>query len=126
MNDIPSRLKQLRTGRELTQKAVAISLGITQQAYSNYERGKRDIPVLFVYRLSALYEVSADYILGIQTCFEGSIDLSAPYIHNVPLADIVRDLQSLHRQNRVIAAHYIHMLRQSEQHLPPQPPIQKK
>lgn len=114
MNEIPSRLKQLRNEKELTQKAVASSLGISQQSYSNYERGKRDIPVRLIYLLAEFYQVSADYILGIQICFEGSIDLRTPYIHNIPLSDIVRDLQALHRQNRLIAAHYIHMLRKCQ------------
>mgnify|MGYP000246278208 CR=1 FL=1 len=39
------RLKDLREDHELMQKQVAAKLGIDQRVYSNYETGKREIPV---------------------------------------------------------------------------------
>lgn len=114
MNEIPAKLKQLRAEKHITQKAVALYLETTQQAYSNYESGKRELPIRYVNKLAEYYQVSADYILGIRTDFEGNTDLSTPFINQIPLSDIVRDLQALHKQNRAIVAHYIHLLRRSQ------------
>lgn len=59
------RIRDLREDRDLTQKAVASALHCSQQVYSNYELGQRDIPTDVLIRLSAFYRVSVDYLLGI-------------------------------------------------------------
>lgn len=59
------RLKDLREDHDLVQKEVAAILGIDQRVYSNYELGKREIPVRFVIKLAKYYNVSTDYILGL-------------------------------------------------------------
>ena len=59
------RIRDLREDRDLTQKAVAKALICSQQVYSNYELGQRDIPTDVLIQLSALYDVSVDYLLGL-------------------------------------------------------------
>ncbi len=59
------RIRDLREDRDLTQKELAKQLNCSQQVYSNYELGQRDIPTDILIRLSAFYRVSVDYILGI-------------------------------------------------------------
>ncbi len=59
------RLKDLREDRDLVQKEVAALLGIDQRVYSNYERGKREIPTRYVVQLARFYQTSTDYILGL-------------------------------------------------------------
>lgn len=58
------RLRDLREDHDLKQKEVAAFLGIDQRVYSNYETGKREIPVKYVLLLADLYKTSTDYILG--------------------------------------------------------------
>ena len=58
------RLKDLREDKDLKQKEIASILGIDQRVYSNYETGKREIPVKFVIQLADFYKTSTDYILG--------------------------------------------------------------
>ena len=58
------RLKDLREDSDLSQRQVGELLGIDQRVYSNYETGKREIPVHFVITLADFYKTSADYILG--------------------------------------------------------------
>ena len=60
-----ARLKGLREDRGLKQRELAEYLSCSQQVYSNYELGQRDIPTDVLIKLSALYHVSVDYILGI-------------------------------------------------------------
>ncbi len=59
------RIRDLREDRDLKQREVAQLLNCSQQVYSNYELGQRDIPTDILIRLSLLYHVSVDYILGL-------------------------------------------------------------
>jgi transcriptional regulator with XRE-family HTH domain len=59
------RIRELREDRDLTQREMAQALNCSQQVYSNYELGQRDIPTDILIKLSAYYRVSVDYILGI-------------------------------------------------------------
>jgi len=58
------RLLELRVDHGFVQKEVAALLGIDQRVYSNYETGKREIPVRFLMILADRYGVSIDYIVG--------------------------------------------------------------
>ena len=59
------RLKDLREDNDLKQKEIAAFLGIDQRVYSNYETGKREIPVHLLLKLAEYYHTSTDYILGL-------------------------------------------------------------
>ena len=59
-----TRMKELRTEKGLSQKDVASSLGITQQAYANYERMARQADYETLKKLSAIFDCSIDYLLG--------------------------------------------------------------
>ncbi len=58
-------IKELRNDSDLKQEFVAKKLGITKQQYSLYETGKRKFKVEHIIELSRLFNVSADYILGL-------------------------------------------------------------
>ena len=59
------RIRDLREDADLTQKQVAEILHCSQQVYSNYELGQRDIPTAVLIRLAKYYNTSTDYILGL-------------------------------------------------------------
>ena len=59
------RIRELREDSDMTQKQVAKMLNCSQQVYSNYELGQRDIPTDILIKLSGIYNVSTDYILEI-------------------------------------------------------------
>ena len=65
--DYARRLRDLREDREpkTSQKDIAALLGTTQQYYSEYENGKRKLPLEHLITLCRFYGVSADYILGL-------------------------------------------------------------
>lgn len=63
--DMFSRIRNLREDADLTQKQLAQYLNCSQQVYSNYELGQRDIPTSVLIALAKFYDVSTDYILGI-------------------------------------------------------------
>ena len=58
------RIRDLREDNDLTQAFVAKLLFITQQQYSLYEKGYRDIPTNLLITLADYYKVSTDYILN--------------------------------------------------------------
>lgn len=50
--------------RDLTQSDMAKILHCSQQAYSNYELGLRDIPTNILIALADFHNTTTDYILG--------------------------------------------------------------
>lgn len=59
------RIRDLREDKDLTQKQMAQELNCSQQVYSNYELGQRDVPTDILIKLALFFDVSVDYILGI-------------------------------------------------------------
>ncbi len=60
-----NRIRNLREDHDITQKQMAQALNCSQQVYSNYELGQRDIPTDILIRLSQFHNVSVDYLLGL-------------------------------------------------------------
>ena len=58
------RIRDLREDRDLNQRQLAEYLNCSQQVYSNYELGQRDIPTDVLIKLADFYQVSIDYLLG--------------------------------------------------------------
>ena len=75
------RLRELREKKGLSQREVAHLIGVTRAAYNKYECGASK-PVRRLDELSALFGVSADYILGKnETDFETEVNQVNPRIH---------------------------------------------
>lgn len=58
------RLRELREEYHLSQRQVALVLGMKQPQYQRYETGERDVPTEVLINLAILYDVSTDYILN--------------------------------------------------------------
>lgn len=64
--DVAARLKEVREARKLTQKQVAIGIGIKRGSYQAYEEKRALPPLLVLLKLSELYSLhSLDQLLGI-------------------------------------------------------------
>ena len=59
------RIRDLREDKDITQKQMAEILHCSQQVYSNYELGQRDIPTAILIALARFHETTTDYILGL-------------------------------------------------------------
>lgn len=59
------RLKDLREDSDMKQADIAKLLDTTQQTYSLWERGDREIPFHHAITLAKFYKVSLDYIAGL-------------------------------------------------------------
>lgn len=70
------RLKRLRTERNLLQKDLARTLGVSTSAYGFYEQGKRQPDLDTLCKLAVYFGVSIDYLLG-QTNLSENASVSA-------------------------------------------------
>ena len=59
------RIKDLREDNDKFQKDIAQLLGISQQYYSEYEKGNRTIPINHIITLAKYYGTSIDYLVGL-------------------------------------------------------------
>lgn len=58
------RITSLRKEKGLSQKEVAMSLGVSQALLSHYEKGVRECGLEFVIRCADFFGVTTDYLLG--------------------------------------------------------------
>lgn len=107
MKELCEMMRDLRQDHDLTQKAVAAHLGISQQCYSGYERGRCAVPIWAVTKLAQLYRVSADYLLGLDTSYFGTWNLMNIYHNDVTMYKIVYDLQKVKKNKREELLSYI-------------------
>ena len=63
-NKFAQRLALIRKKSGLSQKQAAEKLGISQGLLSHYERGIRECGLDFVLKVSKVFDVSCDYLLG--------------------------------------------------------------
>lgn len=63
--DVGARIRQWRLRRELSQAEVARQAGITQASLSNYENGKRDLPLSTLVGVAAALNVSIGELLDL-------------------------------------------------------------
>lgn len=107
MKELCEMIRDLRHDHDLTQKEVAAYLGISQQCYSGYERGRCGVPICVVTELAKMYRVSADYLLGLDTSYLGSMNLMSIYHNDVTMYKIIYDLQKVKKNKREAVLSYI-------------------
>jgi len=73
-----TRVRDLRTDKDMNQTQIAQILGMSQTGYSKYETGENDIPTSILINLAEYYHTSVDYILGLT-------DIKEPYIRRKKL-----------------------------------------
>ena len=60
-----TRLRNLRTGKQLTQQKAADGIGMTKVGYQNYEAGRQMPNFALLPRIAKFYNVSLDYLFGL-------------------------------------------------------------
>ena len=65
MIEIGSKIKQLRTSKNLTQDQLANRLSVTKSVISAYENGLRFPSLEVLIQLSYVFNVTTDYLLGV-------------------------------------------------------------
>ena len=101
------RLRDIRTDNGKSQAEVAEALGITRGAYGRYERGDNDPSNDIVARFCCMFNVSADYLLGLSDEFRPLVDgkffLKPVHISRDPYDDLVEPYRErLHQQYELL------------------------
>lgn len=65
MENLAKKLYELRIEKGLSYKEVSTMLGLTKNAFRNYETGIREPSLETLTKICLLFEVSADYLLGL-------------------------------------------------------------
>lgn len=65
VNNLNIRLQEQRKLLKLSQKEVALAIGVSPSIISNYESGERTPSVECLMALAGLYRCSTDYLLGL-------------------------------------------------------------
>lgn len=115
MKELRTVIRDLRKDKDLKQKTVATYLGVSQQTYSNYENGHREIPLWVILRLSKYYMVSTDYLLGADTGYLGNTNLNGKYLDDITMHDVVYNIQRLNAKDRHDLLRYIRFLKSGNQ-----------
>ena len=89
MYDFGERLKELRTRKKLSQKAVARKLNIDNTTLSGYERNIISPSIDIIRSLALIYNTTSDYILGLDhkqvICVENLSDRQLDVINTLLL-----------------------------------------
>lgn len=72
-----NRIRETREGKGLSQKQVAIEVGVKSPSVSNWESGKTTPTPENYIAMARLFNVSVDYLMGIDTLGEQSQSLNA-------------------------------------------------
>ncbi len=80
------RIRELREDMDIPQREIAKKLNMSQTGYSKYETGENDIPTAILIKLSLIYGVSVDYILGMTDETERYV-LSTAFVSRFPDAN---------------------------------------
>lgn len=62
---VGSRLKERRIQLNLTQREVAVQIGVAQPVYQRLEKGIFECSYSQLYALCKLFDLSSDYLLGL-------------------------------------------------------------
>ena len=110
MKKLRQLIRDLREDHDLTQREVASHLGVSQQTYSNYENGVREIPTSTVVALAKFYQVSTDYLLNSGSGYLGNTNLDSTYLDGTTLHDVMYDIQGLGEDARKELLRFIQFL----------------
>ena len=65
MENFGEELKALRLSMGVSQKVVSSALGLTRNAFTNYENGIREPSLETLKKICVYFDVSSDYLLGL-------------------------------------------------------------
>ncbi len=92
MTDFGNRLKNLRLRKHMTQSDLAERLGVTKSVISAYETGLRMPSYDILIKISRIFRVTTDYLLGLESKQEIDVSgLTEDEIH--ALTNLVKAMQ---------------------------------
>lgn len=94
--DIDKRIKDLRTQHGISQTSLARQLGVSKSVVSSYETGVHLPPYDVLVKLSQIFSVSTDYLLGVNTGKTVNVD----GLTNIQIEAVTRIVSELKSANQ--------------------------
>ena len=107
---LAEKIKYLRENAELTQSALAKSLGLSRSGVNAWEMGISIPSTQYVVELAKLFNVSTDYLLGLSVTKDDITTLSEQKYGSRSLKELLNDIASLDSENIVLLNAYIDFL----------------
>lgn len=85
------RLRELRKKHKYTQEEMAKKVGVTTSAYGFYEQGKVTPDAEKIMKFSKMFDVSADYLLGLSDIKQRESKLTDKQIKSLLLSDLITE-----------------------------------
>lgn len=95
-----NRFKSSRTKKGLSQKFVALTLGVSVQAVSYWENGSRMPSYENISRLAEMYDVSIDYLLDKTDTPQGDVAQKIPQ-YDEQMGDFIELYKQLNDADRL-------------------------
>ena len=105
MVEIGSKIRKLRSQREISQERFASDIGVSVQTISRWENNVNSPDLSMLPILAAYFKVTTDYMLGRSSCDLSPSTLLEPYIEGFLIQDVILMLKKLpyeHRQALVL------------------------
>ena len=65
INQFSKRIRELRGEKNITQKELAVAVGVLERTVSYWEQGKRESDFDTLIQLAQYFNITTDYLLGI-------------------------------------------------------------
>lgn len=104
-------IRDLRIQYNFTQEYICKRIGVSQSAYSKYEKGQAELPARCVCKLSELYGVPTDYIMGKTRYSVAPEVLEKDVIKGVTASDVLMDIYNLNVSGRQRLMDYLKLLK---------------
>lgn len=114
---MPNRIREVRKSRGLTMKQLGKEIGVTESAISQYETDKRQPDSVTLLKLSNLFDVSVDYLLGAATDKKEqapAIDESLSDAVSMELLNMIRDASEEERRDMLDLLRIVQKRREKE------------
>lgn len=114
MDKIGERIKTERLNRDMTQKELAQSLGVTQDSISLWEMGKRIPDTQYIIEFCRVFDISAGYLLGIEDDFGTQTIASVRERYSAEERQLIEDFRQLNHYKQELIKNNIKVMLPAE------------
>ena len=107
-------LREIRRQSGMTQKDVYTLLQVSPNCYASWEQGRTQPDIESIKKLCIIFDVSADYLLGLKPELAEGYDLNATFIQGVKIKDVLISLRKLSPNNKKEALKFLSYLNSTQ------------
>ena len=106
--DFKTRLKELRSEKNLTQKELAACLGLTANCICEWEKGRSEPGIESLQKLVACFGCSIDYLVGIEDDFGNVVVQNFSSIPSLSAEEkeLIQNYRALDLKNKIRISEY--------------------